>query len=159
MSSILAPIVSSLVAIATWVAFNFAAEPVLALRKTRQEALGIADKFWAVNSSWSDEGHRNAISAPNGAAAALAEQRRADAVAVRKYCDWLGYDLELAARCLRGLAEGVRDEYSVSDETRKRTRDALFVSLGATRDLSAAEITAATEAIAAARREDESAAP
>jgi hypothetical protein len=160
MFSILAPIVvASIVAIASWVALNFIGKPVLALRKTRQEALGIADRRWAISPSASDEAHSVAIKALNDAAAALVEQRRADAIAVRLYCDMLGYDLELAARCLRGLAEGVRGECPISDETRKRTRDALFVSLGATRDLSGDEIAAATEAIAAARREDGSASP
>jgi hypothetical protein len=144
-------ILSAIAGVLAWVALNFAGAPVLALRKARQEALGIADRRWAISPSASDEARSVAIKALNDAAAALVELRRADAIAVRRYCDWLGYDLELAAGCLRGLAKGVRGGYS--DEKRKRTRDALFVSLGAARGLSATEIATATEAIAIRRRE------
>ncbi len=113
---------------------NFIGAPVVALRKTRQEALEAADRYWVVDASSSDEARSNAIMALNDAATALAGCVLADAIAVRKYCEWLGWDLELAASYLRGLAEGVRGEYSISHEERELTCDALFGALGSTRD-------------------------
>ena len=154
MFSILAPIVvPSIVTLAAWVAYNFAAEPVLALRKAREEALKAADRYWSVNDASSDQTRDNAIKALNDAASALAGHGLADSIAVRSYCACFGVDLEVAAGCLRVLVEGPRGEYSVADKTRKLRRNALFVSLGSKRRLSPAEIAAASEAIAAARRE------
>jgi hypothetical protein len=146
-------ILAAIAGVLGWAASNFVGAPVLALRKTREEALKAADRYWAVSPSWSDEGRSNAIKALNDAASVLAGDGLADGIAVQRYCDWLGYDLEVAAGCLRGLAAGGREGYSISDEERQRTRNALFVSLGATRRLSPAEIAAATEAIAITRRE------
>ena len=136
-----------------WFAAHFIGAPVLALRKTRQEALEAADRYWAVSSSSSDETRDKAIKALNDAASTLAGYELAGSIAVRAYCACFGVDLQVAADCLRTLVEGPRGEYSVSDETQKLRRNALFVSLGATRRLSPAEIAAATEAIAASRRE------
>ena len=151
MSSILTFIVPCFVAIVAWIAVNFVGAPVLALRKTRQEALGVAGRYWSVSPSASDEARSNAVKALHDAATALVEQGRADPI-VRRYCEWLGYDLEMAACSLRGLAEGPRGQYSISDEERRITRDAVFVLLGATRHLSSADIAAANEGIATVRR-------
>lgn len=136
-----------------WFGANFIGAPVIALRQTRQEALGVAGRYGSVAPTSSDELRSTAIKALNDAAAALMEQVRADTFAVRKYCDWFGYDIGMAAGCLRALTTFPQGEHLVTAEKQKITRDAVFVSLGATWGLSADEISAATEGIAEVRRQ------
>jgi hypothetical protein len=58
------------------------------------------------------------------------------------------YDLDIAAHCLFGLAEGARGEYRMSEEQRRNMLNALYVSLSAASHLAHAEIDAVRREIA-----------
>ena len=143
-----AVIVSPILAIAAWFAVNFLGKPILALREKRLEALQIAERYSHVSISSSDALRAAALKSLNDVANALRGISREQAASTRMWCWLFGYDLEFASRCLFGLAEGPRGEYSISPVSGKVTLDALFVSLGAMSHLSPDDVAVAKREIA-----------
>jgi hypothetical protein len=141
---------SALVAVFAWLALNFLGRPVLAVREKRLEAIQVADRYSNVSFTSSDELRATAVRSLYDVACALRTYSREASIATRLWCRLMKYDLDLAARCLLGLAEGARGEYRVSEEQRKNTLNALYVSLGAMSHLTRAEIDAVRRVIAEA---------
>ena len=139
---------SSAAAIVAWFAANFLGKPILAIREKRFEALQVGERYAHVNHMSSDTLRDTALKSMHEIGNALLAYSREQSIATRLWCWTFRYDLELAARCLFGLAEGPRGEYSISKEQRKNTLNCLFVSLGATRHLSPQEIKTVKEELA-----------
>jgi hypothetical protein len=135
-SNIIFPAILALVA---WIILNFWGKPILALRATRFEALRIAQRYSGVTGSSSDKLRDTALSSLNEIGNSLLAYSRESSLATRLYCYMFGYKLESAARCLFGLSEIPRGEFSISSETRKNTLNALYISLGAAQHLTKIE--------------------
>jgi hypothetical protein len=146
--------VASAVAVAAWFAVNFLGKPILAIREKRLEALQFGERYSHVSSRSSDELRDTALKSLHDVGNALLAYSRERSIATRLWCWIFRYDLELAARCLFGLAEGARGEYSIPGEQRKNTLNALYVSLGATWHLSRQEIETMNRELAAVRRNE-----
>ncbi len=147
----IAMIASSAAAIAAWFAVNFLGKPILAIREKRLQAIEAADRYFSVSFHSSDELRTTALKSLNEIGSTLRAYNREASIATRLWCRIFGYDLELAARCLFGLAEVARGQYSFSEDKRKDTLNALYVSLRATGHLSPQEIEAVHRKIAEAK--------
>jgi hypothetical protein len=149
MTSIIATaIITALIAIGAWFALNFLGKPILAIRESRLEALKFAERYSGVSFGSSDELRDTALKTLNNVGNTLLAYSRERSLATRTWCYLFNYDLEVAARCLFGLAEGPRGEFSISAEVRRNTLNALFISLGVTHHLSPAELVAVKKMIA-----------
>lgn len=126
---------SAAVAVAAWFAVYFLGKPVVALQDRRLEALQAAERYYAVDAGASEEVRDAAEKALFEAGTALHTLDRGWSTAVRLWCWIWGYDLDLAAQALFGLAEGPRGKIAISPEARRNTRDALYVVLGAHKHL------------------------
>ena len=133
-------IISAVAGIAAWFATNFLGRPILDLRECRLNALKIAERYSGVSLASSAGLRGTALTAYVDAGNAFLAYSREGSIAVRLWCRVFGYDLEIAALCLFGLADGPRG-HSVSNETRRNTLNALHVSLGAAHHLSRADLT------------------
>jgi hypothetical protein len=126
---------SAAVAIAAWFAVYFFGMPVVALQRKRIEALQTAERYSAVDMDASEEQRDAAVKALSEAGTALRAYQRGWSTAVRLWCYAWGYDLDLAAQTLFGLAEGPRGKIMVAPEVRRNTLNALYVALGAHKHL------------------------
>ncbi|ABD08142.1 conserved hypothetical protein [Rhodopseudomonas palustris HaA2] len=147
-------------AVAAWFAVYFIGKPVVALQDRRLEALQTAERYYAVDIRASEEVRDAAEKALFEAGLSLRTLQRGWSTAVRLWCWVWGYDLDLAAQALFGLAEGPRGKIAIAPEIRKNTLDALYVALGAHKHLSAEAVQAIRRMIAqtqAAARETSSA--
>jgi hypothetical protein len=141
-------IAGAAVAIATWFAMNFLGEPVVALQRQRIETLQIAERYSAVDASESEALRDVAANALLEAGTALRAYQRAWSTAVRLWCWMWGYDLDLAAQILFGLADGPRGKIVISPDARMHTLNALHVALGAHRHMSPETVAAVKRMIA-----------
>lgn len=146
-----AVIVSPFLAVAPWFALNFLGKPILVLREKRLEALQIAERYSHVSLASSDALRDVALQSLYDVANTLRGISREQAASTRMWCWLFGYDLEFAAQCVFGLAEGPRGEYSIPPPSRKVTLDALFVSLGAMSHLSSYDVAVVKREIAIAK--------
>lgn len=146
---------------AGWVTLTFLGNPIIALQETRRVALEVAERYayvgirgdisLVIDSSLVDirprppsEYQAKARVELCAAGASLRTYVRECAIATRIYCWALGYDLDVAARALLGLAAAVRGECRSDDRgARRLTLHTLFVALGAAHHLSASEIATA----------------
>ena len=142
--SILTSVVGVSIAAVSWVALNFVARPVLAVRDDRRKALEVAERYAYVglHGTPSEEYHKRALMALHDAGGTLRAHGRERSLAVRAYCRILGYDLDFASRAILGLGEALRGEYHIDEGARRITLHAVFVALGSTHHLTAAEVTA-----------------
>jgi hypothetical protein len=124
----------------TWVATNFLGNPILSLQKKRREALGVASRYYHVNHSSTDALRGTASKALNDVGSTLREYSLESSIATRLWCRLRQYNLNLASRCLFGLAECARGESRYDEETRKNTLGALYISLNATRHMTPSEV-------------------
>jgi hypothetical protein len=148
------------VAVAAWFAIYFVGKPVVALQENRLAALKVAERYYTVDMSASEDERDVALKALFEVGTALRTLQRGWSTAVRLWCWVWGYDLDLAAQALFGLAEGPRGKIAIAPETRKNTLDALYVALGAHKHLSSETVRAIRRMIAqtqAAARESTSA--
>jgi hypothetical protein len=145
-------VVSALIAIAAWFALNFFGRPILAIRESRLVALQIGERYSGVGFGSSDGLRDTALKAYNDIGNTLLAYSRERSLATRIWCYLFSYDLEVAARCLFALAEGPRGEFSINDDRRKNTLNALFISLGVKHHLSATELMAVKQMIAEAKK-------
>jgi hypothetical protein len=100
-----------ILAIATWFSVNFVGKPILAIREKRREALQIAERYAFVRPWSSDDLQRPALKSLYDVGTSLRAYSREASVATRAYCRLMGYDLDMAARCLRigrGRTWGIR---------------------------------------------------
>jgi hypothetical protein len=138
---------SIVIGVGAWFAAKFLGEPILAIRRKRLEALQTAERYSRVSSASSDRLRDTALKALHDVGNALLAYSREGSVAAQAWCYLFRYDLELASRCLFGLAQGPRGECSLDDDQRKLTLNALYVSRGACRHLSSSDVATATQAI------------
>jgi hypothetical protein len=148
MGMIESALVTALVAAFAWVVLNFLGRPVLAVREKRLEAIQVAERYSNVGIFSSDGLRDTALKSLHDVGTALRAYSREASIATRLYCRLMKYDLNFAARCLFGIAEGARGEFQLSEEQRKNTLNALYISLGATSHLTQAEIDTVRRAIA-----------
>lgn len=111
----------------------------------------IAEKYLNVNHASSDELRTTARASLNDVGTALRAYSREASFATRLWCHLWKYDLDVAAGCLFGLAQTAFGTYSISEEQRKNAITALYVSLGATRHLTQAEVDTVRRQIAEVR--------
>jgi hypothetical protein len=126
--------------ILAWFALNFVGKPILTIQEKRREALEIGERYITVSSASSYDLRGRAVTALNDVGNSLRACTRERSIAVRAWCWLFHYDLDLAARCLFGLAEGARGEFSIGDVSRQKTLNALFLALGAAHHLSSADL-------------------
>jgi hypothetical protein len=124
--------------VVSWFVTNFLTKSILAVREKRREAIQVADRYWEIGFGHSDELRTAAVRSLNDVATALRAYGRESQI-TRAWCRLMRYDLELAARCLMGLAAGAAGE-NLREETRRNNLNAIYVSLGATSHLTKAEI-------------------
>jgi hypothetical protein len=148
MASITTLIGSAMAGALAWFTVNFLGKPILAIREKRLEALKTGERYSHVSSHSSDELRDRALKSLHDVGNDLQACSREGSIPTRLWCWIFHYDLELAARCLFGLAECVRGFYSISEEKRKNTVNALYVSLNATQHLSLQEIETIKQMIA-----------
>jgi hypothetical protein len=86
------------------VALNFVGRPILALREKRLEGLQIAERYYRVDDDSSNALRDTALKSLIEAGTALRALSREASLPTRLWCKLRGYDLDLAARCLFGLA-------------------------------------------------------
>lgn len=123
-------------AIAAWVAMYFVGKPVVALQQQRIAALQTAERCYAVDIDAPEAERDAAVQALFDAGITLRAYHRGWSTAVRMWCWARGYDLDLAAQCLFGLAEGPRGKMRIPLDARRNTLAALYVALGADKHLS-----------------------
>ena len=134
-----------------WIAANFVGKPILAIRDARLDALKVAEYYWGVPPSAGDSMRSIAVAELQKAANTLMGYDREHSLAKRLLCRVCGYDLWVAARCLRSLIERPIGISDVSERHQKNLFNALCISLGTTRRLSADELAAAKSLIEEAR--------
>ncbi len=139
MDSMTTLIVSAVAAVLAWFAVNFLGRPVLAVREKRLEAIQTAEQYFNVSLVSSVELRTTSLKSLNDVGSALRAYSREASIATQLYCHLMKYDLELAADCLFGLAKGAL-ENNISEDQRRNTLNALYVSLGATSHLTQTEI-------------------
>jgi hypothetical protein len=135
-----------------WVATNAVGGPILAIREMRMGSIRSVETLAFVSPASSEAGEqrvRDATDELNGFAASLRAQARGQNWAIRAYCHWMGYDLELAARALFGLARMAGDP-RYGDTTKKNNAKLLCWALRADNHLSADEIAELKKLIAEA---------
>lgn len=158
MGTIATTLATVLVAVLAWFAANFLGQPILALREKRREAIQVAERYSSVSFISSEELRTTALTSFHDVSTALRAYSREGSIATRVLCRLMKYDLETAAQCLFALAEGPRGDYRITEEQRRNTLKALYVSLAATAHLTAAEIDTTRSMIAAAKLEGQRAA-
>ncbi|MCG6203144.1 hypothetical protein LPW26_00715 [Rhodopseudomonas sp. HC1] len=122
-------------AVAAWFAVYFIGKPVVALQRQRIAALQVAERYYAVDPG-SDEAERDAaVKALFESGIVIRSYDRGWSTAVRLWCWAWGYDLDLAAQALFGLAESARGTTLFPPDARRNTLNALYVALGAHKHL------------------------
>ncbi len=121
-----------------WLAINTVARPLLAFWDDRQRAIEILRTDGAIAWSASQDRMLEVHRRVREVAARLAYYAEASAAVVRVYCRARGYDLTLADKVLRGLADTMGD--GLSNELFERQTDAVRVCLGARRPMSNARV-------------------
>jgi hypothetical protein len=121
--------------VAAWFVVNMIGKPFLAIRETRHEALRVAERY-AYFGLTEIEGRTVAVRRElYDIASALTAHARGSSFFVRGWCKLAQYDLEAAARGLRGIGEMAGEQH---DELRRsNTLSHVYVSLHADRHLSA----------------------
>lgn len=135
-------LIGALAAVLTYGAVYFIGRPVVRLQDKRLAALETAEHYFPVDAGADQELRDKAMEALLEAGTALHVLDRSWSTAVRMWCWIKGYDLNLAAQILYGLAEGPRGVRVVPQEVRKNTKDALYVALAAYKHLSPETIAA-----------------
>lgn len=138
-------------AVAAWFAMDFVGKPVVALQQQRIAAVQTAERYAAVDADAAEAERDAAVKALFEAGVALRAYHRGWSTAVRMWCWARGYDLDLAAQCLFGLAEGPRGNIGIPPEARRNTLAALYVALGADKHLSREDVAAIRTMIAQTR--------
>ena len=134
--------IGAAVGVGAWVATNTVGGPILAIREMRMDSLRSVETLAYVRPALSEADEQRVRAAKdelNGLAASLRAQARGQNWAIRAYCGWMGYDLELAARALFGLA-GMAGDPQYGDATKKNNIKLLCWALRADKHLSADEI-------------------
>jgi len=139
---------------AGWFGTNFLGRPVVALRECRLQALQTAERYAHVDNHASDALRQRALSALHDSGNALRAYARERSLATRVASAVWRYDIDYASRALFRLAEAARGQYQYSDDIRRTTLHAVFVSLNATNHLSAQEIETARTEIARWQADD-----
>ena len=147
--------IAAVVGVAGWIVANFFGGPILALQEKRREALEVAERYYRVDSASSDGLRGTALKSLTGAGTALRALSCEASLATRLWCKLLGYDLDFAARCLFGLAQGARGEFRFEADSMEKTLNAFYVSLGAAGHLSPEVVKAVKRDIEIARKADE----
>jgi hypothetical protein len=150
---------SVLLGVAGWIVTNFFGSPILALQGKRREALEVAERYYRVDSASSDDLRDMALKSLNDVGNAPRALSREASLATRLWCKLWGYDLDFAARCLFGLAQGARGEYRFDADSMEKTLNAFYVSLGAASHLSPEMVEAVKRDIEMARKATEEATP
>jgi hypothetical protein len=114
MTTLISAAVVAAIAVAAWFATNFLGQPILALRAKRLEAMQIAEKYLYVNHACSENLCRTARTSLHDVGNALLAYSREASFATRLWCRLWKYDLDFAAHCLFGLAEGASGKYNIS---------------------------------------------
>ncbi|MFT4278918.1 MAG: hypothetical protein QM576_21440 [Rhodopseudomonas sp.] len=126
---------SVVVAIVAYGAVYFIGKPVVALQAKRIDVLDVAERYSAVDAGAPEDTRDAAVKALFEAGTSLRAYQRGWSTAVRLWCWLWGYDLDLAAQALYGLAEGPRAKMVIPPEARRNTLNALYVALGAAKHL------------------------
>jgi hypothetical protein len=147
-------LIAAAVGVAGWIVANFFGGPILALQGKRREALEVAERYYRVDSFSSDDLRDRALKSLHDVGNALRALSREASLATRLWCKLWDYDLDFAARCLFGLAQGARGEYEVDADRMEKTLNAFYVSLGAASHLSPEVVEALKRDIEIARKAD-----
>ena len=130
-----------------WLALNFFGKPILAIRNARLRAVKVAENYWGVPSNASDNLRYEAMMALHRSANNLMGYDREHSLAKRMLYYFLGWDLWMAARCLRSLADDTSGQVLASEEHKRNLLNALYISLGSTHHLAASELAASKNLI------------